>query len=322
MITIWAPSGNVLAETDSAGAGCWVDARHVDAADLSRLEQEFGIAAELLTDIMDADEQARIEQEDDYTVIIARLPVWDNSNEIACFTVPLGIILFPDKIVTVCQNSSDALQDISSNRVKGFAMRTQSAFVLNLLSRAAYTFLRALKELNRNSNEIEKALQKSIHNNELIQLLTLQKSLVYFTTSIKSNGLLLEKMQKIPFLHLKEEDQELLEDVITENVQAMEMANIYSSILTGTMDAFASVISNNMNIVMKHLAVVNIVLMIPTLVYSFYGMNVRLPFQNSFFAVAGIAVFSLIASLTGVLLLNIKAVFKKSGIFRRGASRF
>jgi magnesium transporter len=260
---------------------------------------------------MDIDEQARIEQEDDYIAVIVRLPVWDNNNEIVCFTVPLGIILFSDKIVTVCLRSSDALQDIASNRIKDFKLSRQSVFVLNMLSRAAYTFLRALKELNRHSSEIEKALQKSVHNNELVQLLRLQKSLVYFTTSIKSNGLLLEKMQKMPFLRLKEEEQELLEDVITENIQAMEMANIYSSILTGTMDAFASVISNNLNIVMKRLAIVNIVLMIPTLIYSFFGMNVHLPFEEEVYAVSGILVFSLLAAFLGVILLNIKPPFRK-----------
>ena len=143
-----------------------------------------------------------------------------------------------------------------------------------------------------------------------MQLLTLQKSFVYITTSIKSNGLLLDKMQKQPFMRLKEDEQDLLEDVITENIQAMEMANIYSSILTGTMDAFASVISNNLNIVMKRLTIVNIVLMIPTLIYSFYGMNVRLPFQDNAVAVAGILVFSLAASLVGVILLNIKVEHK------------
>ncbi|MDR2803291.1 MAG: magnesium transporter CorA family protein [Treponema sp.] len=311
MITIRIQSAGGITETNKPCANCWIDARNVDKTDLQRLEFDFGIAGELLTDIMDADEQARIEQEDDYIAIIVRLPVWDNNNEIACFTVPLGIILFPDKIVTVCQRSSDALHDIAANRIKGLALRSQSAFVLNMLSRAAYTFLRALKELNRNSGEIEKALQKSIHNNELVQLLTLQKSLVYFTTSIKSNGLLLEKMQKTPLLRLKEDEQDLLEDVITENVQAMEMANIYSSILTGTMDAFASVISNNLNIVMKRLAIVNIVLMIPTLIYSFYGMNVKLPFQNNIFAVFGILIFSLIASFIGVILLNIESAFKR-----------
>jgi magnesium transporter len=301
---------NGIRETKKPCAGCWIDARNVDRYDLQRLEEDFGIAGELLTDIMDVDEQARIEQEDDYTAIIVRLPVWDNGNEIPCFTVPLGIVLFSDKIVTICQRSSEALQDIASNRIKGFTLQSQSAFVLNMLSRAAYTFLRALKDLNRNSSEIERALQKSVRNNELVQLLSLQKSFVYITTSIKTNGLLLDKMQKLPFLRLKEDEQDLLEDVITENIQAMEMANIYSSILTGTMDAFASVISNNLNIVMKRLTIANIVLMIPTLIYSFYGMNVGLPYRDHNFAVAGIFVFSLLASLVGVILLNIKVQSK------------
>ncbi|MDR0409033.1 MAG: magnesium transporter CorA family protein, partial [Spirochaetaceae bacterium] len=306
-----------IIETDKPRGGCWIDARNVDASDLRKLEEEYGIAGELLTDIMDIDEQSRIEQEDDYTVIIASIPVWDSSNDIACFTVPLGIILFPDKIVTICQRSGDVLDGIVSNRVKGVSLRSQSAFVLSILSRAAYTFLRALKELNRNSTEIENALQKSVRNYELIKLLKLQKSLVYFTTSIKSNGLLLEKIQKQTFLRLQEEEIDLLEDVITENIQAMEMANIYSSILTGTMDAFASVISNNLNIVMKRLAIVNIVLMIPTLIYSFYGMNVHLPFQDNVFAVAGILVFSLAASLVGVMLLNIDAAFSRRAGIRK-----
>jgi magnesium transporter len=310
MITIRVQGADGIIEAKKPCTGCWIDARNVDKYDLQRLEEDFGIAGELLTDIMDADEQSRIEQEDDYLAIIVRLPVWDNGNEIPCFTVPLGIILFSDKIVTICQRSSDALQDIASNRIKGFTLRSQSAFVLNMPSRAAYTFLRALKELNRNSSEIERVLQKSVHNNELVQLLTLQKSFVYITTSIKSNGLLLDKMQKLPFLRLKEDEQDLLEDVITENIQAMEMANIYSSILTGTMDAFASVISNNLNIVMKRLTIVNIVLMIPTLIYSFYGMNVRLPFHDRAFAVVGILVFSLAASLVGVILLNIKVEYR------------
>jgi magnesium transporter len=311
VITIRTQVAGGIVEAAKPCDGCWIDARNVDRGDLLRLEQDFGIAGELLTDIMDMDEQARIEQEDDYIAVIVRLPVWDNNNEIVCFTVPVGIILFSDKIVTICQRSSDALHDIASNRVKDFTLHSQNAFVLNMLSRAAYTFLRALKELNRHSNEIEKALQKSVRNNELVQLLTLQKSLVYFTTSIKSNGLLLEKMQKTPFLRLKEEEQELLEDVITENVQAMEMANIYSSILTGTMDAFASVISNNLNIVMKRLAIVNIVLMIPTLIYSFFGMNIHLPLQDEIHAVTVILIFSLALSFLGVILLNIRAPAKK-----------
>ncbi|MDR2494639.1 MAG: magnesium transporter CorA family protein [Spirochaetaceae bacterium] len=304
MITVRIQDQNRLVETGEVRKGCWIDARNVDEADLKRLEQEFGIAGELLTDIMDADEQARIEKEDGYTALIVRLPVYDNDYEVSFFTLPLGIILFSDKIITICQKSSGALDDLARNRIRGFNIRNKSSFVLNLLGRGAFTFLKGLKELNKRTNIIKGELQKSIKNKELIQLLSIQKSLVYFTTSITTNELLLEKLQKSPLIHFKEDEQDLLEDVVTENKQAIEMANIYSSILTGTMDAFASVISNNLNIVMKRLTIVSIVLMIPTLIYSFYGMNVRLPFQEAPFTVWAITGISLAASITGAIFLN------------------
>jgi magnesium transporter len=311
MIVIRTQGEYGFTETDAVTKGCWIDARDLTKTDLKRLQHEFGIAGELLTDIMDADEQARIEKEDDYTALIVRLPVYDESYEVSFFTVPLGIVLFSDKIVTICQRSSDALDDLLKNRIRGFNIRNKSAFVLNLLGRAAFTFLKALKELNKRTNSIERELQRSIKNNELIQLLSLQKSLVYFTTSIKTNELLLEKLQKSPFFRFKEDERELLEDVVTENKQAIEMANIYSSILTGTMDAFASVISNNLNIVMKRLTIVSIVLMIPTLIYSFFGMNVDLPFQEHIFAGWGILCVSLLASVFGAILLNTDRQRKK-----------
>ncbi|MDR2759354.1 MAG: magnesium transporter CorA family protein [Spirochaetaceae bacterium] len=304
MITIRIKSEKGLVETNAVSKGCWVDARNVDKDDLLLLEKEYGIAGELLTDIMDADEQARIEKEDEYTALIVRLPVYDERYEVSFFTLPLGIILFSDKIVTICQRSSEALEDLIKNRIRGFNINNKSTFVLNLLGRAAFTFLRALKELNKRTTIIERELQKSIKNNELIQLLSIQKSLVYFTTSITTNELLLEKLQKSPLIRFKEDEKELLEDVVTENKQAIEMAKIYSSILTGTMDAFASVISNNLNIVMKRLTIVSIVLMIPTLITSFYGMNVGLPFQGSLSAVWGIVAVSLLASVLGAILLN------------------
>jgi magnesium transporter len=304
MIVIRTQGEYGMTETDTVTKGCWIDARDLTKADLKRLQHEFGIAGELLTDIMDADEQARIEKEDDYTALIVRLPVYDESSEVSFFTLPLGIILFSDKIVTICQRSSDALDDLLKNRIRGFNIRNKSAFVLNLLGRAAFTFLKALKELNKRTNSIERELQRSIKNNELIQLLSLQKSLVYFTTSIKTNELLLEKLQKSPIFRFKEDEKDLLEDVVTENKQAIEMANIYSSILTGTMDAFASVISNNLNIVMKRLTIVSIVLMIPTLIYSFYGMNVDLPFQEHVLTGWSILGISLLISVLGAILLN------------------
>ncbi|MDR0376279.1 MAG: magnesium transporter CorA family protein [Spirochaetaceae bacterium] len=313
MIVIRTQGEYGLTEINAVTRGCWIDARNLTPADLKRLQHEFGIAGELLTDIMDADEQARIEKEDDYTALIVRLPVYDESYEVSFFTLPLGIVLFSDKIVTICQRSSGALDDLLKNRIRGFNIRNKSAFVLNLLGRAAFTFLKALKELNKRTNRIERELQRSIKNNELIQLLSLQKSLVYFTTSIKTNELLLEKLQKSPFFRFKEDERDLLEDVLTENKQAIEMANIYSSILTGTMDAFASVISNNLNIVMKRLTIVSIVLMIPTLIYSFYGMNVDLPFQEYAATGWGVLCVSLLFSIFGAILLNTDRKRRKRG---------
>jgi magnesium transporter len=293
-----------LVQTNELEKDCWVDARNVGTEDLARLAKDFGIESELLADIMDIDEQARIEKEDEYTAIIVRLPVFDERYEVSYFTVPVGILLYNDKMITICQRSSDVLDELTGKRIRDLSVKNKSAFVLNLMGRAALSYLKALKELNKKTAIIERELQKSVRNNELVQLLSIQKSLVYFTTSLKTNELLLEKLQKSPFIHFKEDEQELLEDVLTDNKQAIEMANIYSSILTGTMDAFASVISNNLNMVMKRLTIVSIVLMIPSMVAGLYGMNVALPFQNSPFAFAGILGGSIVASVTGAIVLG------------------
>jgi magnesium transporter len=311
MITIRTQLENRIVESGEVVKYCWIDARNVTREDQFRLQSEFGIAPELITDIMDIDEQSRIEKEDDYTAIIVRLPVYESRNETAFFTLPLGIILYADKIVTVCQRSSDALEDLSKNRIRGFNIRNKSAFVLNLLGRGAFTYLKFLKELNKRTNTIKDDLQGSIKNKELIQLLSIQKSLVFFTTSITSNELLLEKLQKSSMIRFKDDEMELLEDVVTENKQAIAMANIYSSILTGTMDAFASVISNNLNIVMKRLTIVSIVLMIPTLVYSFFGMNVALPLESLPQAGWAILAGSLLISVLGAIFLNTDRKRKK-----------
>jgi magnesium transporter len=306
MIKIRLQEGRSFVEIPHVKDGCWVDARNVKQDELERLEADFGVDKDILADIMDTDELSRVEYEEDYTAIILRLPVYDALFEVSFYTAPLGIIIFKDKVVTVCQTSSEAIADIADNRVKGLAMRNTTSFVLNILGRAAYLFLKDLKELNRSTNIIEKQLQESIRNYELIQLLSIQKSLVFFTTSIKSNELLMEKLKKSPLIRGKEDEEDLLEDVMTENVQALEMADIYSSILTGTMDAFASVISNNMNIIIKRLTIINIVLMLPTLIYSFYGMNVPLPGYNLALTTSILLFGSLFVALVGGVMLSIQ----------------
>jgi magnesium transporter len=302
MFTIWKQEGKNLVRADKPEKDCWIDVRDADNNDLSRLENEFGIPSDLLTDFMDVDEQSRVEYEDDYTALILRLPVHDSSYEVSYFTLPLGVVIFADKMITVCQRNSDALD--FAGKVKNLNLSNRTTLLLHILGRAAFSFLKDLKELNRISNIVEKELQKAVENNELVQLLSIQKSLVFFTTSIKSNELLLEKLRKGPLVRHKEAEHDILDDVRTENAQALEMANIYSGILTGTMDAFASVISNNMNIVMKRLTIINIVLMIPTLIYSFYGMNVAIPLGHVRIAWVVILTFSVLIALAGVIVLS------------------
>ncbi|NLZ69480.1 MAG: magnesium transporter CorA family protein [Spirochaetales bacterium] len=257
----------------------WVDARDVNREDMSVLTEEYGISSELLADIMDIDEQARIEKEDDYTALIMRLPSKsDDESEITQTCVPLGVILFPKQVITICQGDSIVLEDFAKARFRQYPVDTKEGFVISILGRSALVYIRLLKYINRQKDLIEEQLHKSIMNYELIQLLSIQKSLVYFTTSLSSNEMLLEKLQKTIYFKLNnEEEEEFLDDVITDNKQAISMANIYSDILTGTMDAFASVIGNNMNVIMKRLTVISLSLMFPTFITGFFGMNVPLP---------------------------------------------
>lgn len=288
MITCRISDGSRLAIVEHPASDCWIDVVAPGKEELARLESEYHILPDHLADIMDIDELARIEKEDEYTLIICRLPVYDARFEVSYFTVPCGILLFPERIVTICQSDNEVLEEIRNGRVRSLDPGKKFSFVLHFFSRAAICYLRYLKDINRRTAIIESELQRSIKNHELTQLLSIEKSLVYFTTSIKSNEILLEKFATKRIMRFNEEEEELLEDVLTDNKQAIEMSGIYSDILSGMMDAFASVISNNLNIVMKRLTVISIVLMIPTLVVSFFGMNVPLPLMNHPLAFPGI----------------------------------
>ncbi|HKL86243.1 MAG TPA: magnesium transporter CorA family protein [Treponemataceae bacterium] len=308
MITIWKQEDRKLLKADNSDGRIWVDARNVTREDIRILESEYGIETEIIMDILDQDELSRIEKEDDYTLIIVRLPIFIATNEVSYFTIPLGILLFPDMIVTICWADCEVLGDLTSNRVRGLTLKDLPDLVIRVLARADLIFLRYLKEINRRTNSIELELRKSVRNNELIQLLNLEKSLTYFTTSLKSNQLLFEKLMKTRLIQLDEEDRDWLEDVAIDNRQAIEMCDIYSNILSGMMDAFASVISNNLSIVMKRLTVINLVLMIPTMITSFFGMNVHLPFENTDtnLGVPVILGICLISSLLAMFLLRDK----------------
>lgn len=304
MITYRVSEKGQLRVSPKAERQCWVDVRDATRAELDSLATDFKVNPEHLADIQDVDELARIEKEDDYTLVIVRLPVYDPRFEVSYYTMPVGILLFADRLVTISSGENEVMESLRNGRARGLDVANKSAFVLHLLGRAAAVFLRYLKDINRQTSAIERDLQRSVKNNELTQLLSLEKSLVFFTTSLKSNEILLEKLQASRAIRFKEEETELLEDVLTDNKQAIEMSNIYSDILSGMMDAFASVISNNLNIVMKRLTMISVVLMISNLVVSTFSMNVPSPLSSHRYAFWLITGGALVVSAVGAVLMS------------------
>jgi magnesium transporter len=288
--------------SDELQKDCWVRVSNPTPAECEFLSKRLGIPPQFLTDPLDIDERARIEIDEGVTLVIVRIPYFDKENvDIPYMTIPLGVIFTDDCIVTVCAKYVEGFLDYVVTKMKNFSSENKGRFLLQIFSRMALLYLSYLRDINKRTDIIEGELHKSLRNVELIKLLNLEKSLVFFATSLRSNEFMMERLQKTG-IRMTEDDRDLLDDVIIENKQAIEMANIYSNILSGMMDAFASVINNNLTLVMKFLTSVTIIFMIPTFVSSTYGMNVRLPFQNSAHAFLIVTGISLILSLTGVVI--------------------
>ncbi len=301
-------------ETDTITRGCWINLIDPTESEIQLISEKLGIESDYIRDPLDEEEKSRIEKEDGTLLIIVDIPVFNTVEETSTFdTIPLGMIVVGDNyFVTVCLKENPIINDFANNRVKGFFTFKKTRFILQLLYRIAVYYLRYLKQINRKTDQIERRLHKSMKNQELFSLLSLEKSLVYFTTSLRSNEIVMEKLLKSGWLKLYPEDEDIMEDAIIENKQAIEMAHIYSNILSGMMDAFASVISNNLNIVMKFLTSVTIVLSIPTMVASFFGMNVRLPFgfdTGNPYAFSLIILISLGGTFFATLLLAKRRMF-------------
>lgn len=285
--------------------GCWINVIDPTPTEIDQIEA-LGIPLDYITDPLDIDERARTERENGEILIILRIPYDQGAaDDIPYTTIPLGIILTNQYILTVCKRDNDILQAFSSGRVKCLSTAKKQRFVLRLLLYAANKFLDYLREINKAVDTLEDQLQQSTRNRELLEMLKYQKSLTYFTTALKSNDLMMERLQRTQLFRTYPEDEDLLEDVLTENHQAIEMTNITTNILSGMTDTFASIISNNLNSVMKFLASVTIVLSLPTMVASFYGMNIRLPYET-----LGNA-FPLILAFSGLLSLLVGFVFWK-----------
>ena len=308
MISIYKTVEDELMSVDKIEDGCWVYVTRPTTEELERLQDETGIDMDDLRAPLDDEERSRVEVEDDYNMILVDIPSLDEKDRYV--TIPLGIYMTKEVIVTLCLEESPVLRAFANKRVREFYTFKKTRFVFQILYRNATSYLRYLRIIDRKSDQIEEKLHISQKNSELIELLELEKSLVYFTTSLRSNEVVLEKLLRTEKIRKYPEDEDLLEDVIVENKQAIEMANIYSKILSGMMDAFASVISNNLNIVMKLLATVTIVLSIPTMIASFFGMNFDvIPLGHNPYGFVITIVITLLISLLVALFFRKKNLF-------------
>lgn len=281
--------------------GCWINMVSPTEEEIIEVCSKLNIQDDFIRYSLDAEEKARIDIEDDGTMLfIVDIPVIEIENDSEIYTtMPIGLIVVRDDyFITVSLKNNSIIKELKNKINKEIITYKKSRLIFQILYQNSSTFLNLLKKINKETEIAENVLKSSMKNKELLKLLNLEKSLVYFTTSLKSNEIVMEKTLRGKIIKLYEEDEDILEDAIIENKQAIEMSKIYSDILNGTMDAYASIISNNLNGVMKFLTAITIIVSIPTMISSFWGMNVKVPMQDNPW---GFLIVMFISILSGVV---------------------
>jgi len=285
---------------DKAENGSWVNVLPpLKQEEFTELADVLDIPLDFLTDSLDIDERSRFEEDDNVKLVVIKTPTENNSfneSDALYITIPIVIILTHNQILTVNSFDNEAIKKF----LHTFQNRhpdNRKMMALKIFEKIIQTYMESLKEINHRRNIVEQKLYAANRNEELLQLMRIQKSLVYFVTALRSNEMLLMKIERTNFLALNEEEKEFLQDLIVDNSQALEMANIYTNILSSTLDAFASIIANNQNEVLRRLSVITIVLTFPVLVASIYGMNVPIPYKDSPYAFYIPVFLSLVISL-------------------------
>ena len=279
MVNYYRSIDGKLTETQGIEPGCWIALTNPTETEISDIEEDLKIDRDYICAALDEEEPSRIESDDGVTLIVVDYPIAEQDNDpdrtLLYSTTPMSLIVTEKNVITVTAKQNVVLEELAKGVVKGVRPDLRTRFVFTVLLRIAARYLQYLKQIDKLANFVEGKMYRAMKNKGLIQLQGLEKSLVYFSTSLKSNEAVLEKLTRGRFLKLYEEDQDLLDDVMIEVKQAIEMTSIYSNILSGTMDTFASIISNNLNIIMKRMTTITIILTMPTIVFSFYGMNLN-----------------------------------------------
>lgn len=311
MICIYKTSADdVMKKIDNIESGCWINIVEPSEQELLFISKKTQVSLDLLNAALDEEETSRIDVENSNILIIVDVPFTNiEENSLSYGTFPLGIISNDNYIITISLKKNKVITDFVDGKIKTFYTYKRSRFTLQILNKLTSYFLLYLRQIDKKSQLIHNSIHKSMKNKQLLQLLSLEKSLVYFSTSLKSNELTLEKLLKYDFIQKYEEDKHLLEDVIIDNKQAIEMAHIYSSVLSSSLEFFAALISNNLNLVMKFLASMTIVLSVPSIIFSLWGTNVPLPFSESHFGFSIIIIIALAISILIAIVLYKKDMF-------------
>jgi magnesium transporter len=296
MLSIYKTTEQGLEKIEMIANGAWVNVVDPTPDEMEKLVI-WGMDMDYVNYSLDQDEMARMERDEDYTFILLRIPFHNPESDIPYTTVPLGIMILGNKIITVCRYDSDIFRVLTTGKYRLLKTGKRYRLALYIFLETSARYLNLLREINRATEIVEDKLQKSTRNSEVLELLKYQKSLTYFSTALRSNEVMMERVQKTQLFNYYEEDQDLLEDVLTENQQAIQMTSIATEILSGMMDAFASIISNNMNSVMKLLTALTIVVSMPTVVSSFFGMNISIPYEDHPLAYVGILVITFILTI-------------------------
>lgn len=303
---------NVTEETRKFNRGNWINMVSPSEEEIQEVCRNVNMQEDFIRYALDPEEKARIDiEEDDNTILfIIDTPIMEIESGAKVYsTMPIGVIFVRDDyIITVSLHKNPIIEDLEKKKIRNIITYKKSRMLLQIFYSNAEMFLSLLKKLNKETEIAENVLKNSMKNKELLKLLSLEKGLVYFTTSLKSNEVVMEKTMRGNLIKLYDEDEDILDDAIIENKQAIEMARIYRDILTGTMDAYASIISNNLNGVMKYLTSITIILAIPTMIASYWGMNVSVPMQNNPFGFVIIVVVSLLIGVIATLWLKRKGM--------------
>ncbi|HAR3910735.1 TPA: magnesium transporter CorA family protein [Staphylococcus aureus] len=259
----------------------WINIVEPDREEIENLMEQYNIPEDFIRDPLDSEESSRIEYDEDtgYSLIIIDLPIVNSTNRsvLSFVTIPLGIIIGNGIIVTVCDAENEFLENLPKRDIN---LKFHSRFALEILTTIADHYNRNLRLLNKSRIRIEKELKNNITNKQLFKLMEVEKSLVYFLAALKGNDTIIKKLFRLPAIKRFEEDEELLEDLIIENNQAIETTELHQRILESITTSYASLLSNDMNTIMKTLTLFTVLLTLPTLVFSFFGMNVPLPIDD------------------------------------------